>query len=113
MANERDDEKFGENQASGSRGQQRETGQQDEQAKDLDEQPAASGQASSGQAQPSGGTDTMTTDRKNEDGSGGSGPTGEGFVGSQVKDSSDYLQEKGKTDGDIEGTSDKPPLDGE
>ena len=77
-------------------------------AKDLAKQPAASGQS-----QPSGGGDTMTTDANAEDASGGSNPTGEGFVGSQGKDSSDYLQEKAKTDGDIEETSDQPPLDGE
>lgn len=121
MANERDDKKFGETQGSGSKGQQSETGRQDEQAKDLGEQPAASGgqgaatgQASSGQAQPSGGTDSMTADRNaDEGGSRGSDPTGEGFVGSQGKDSSDYLQEKDKADANIEARSEEPPLDGE
>ncbi|MGH6784148.1 MAG: hypothetical protein ACREBP_05925, partial [Sphingomicrobium sp.] len=123
MGNERDDKKFGENKGSGGQGQESETGKQNAPTGgqgetagqgDTTGEGETAGQEATGQTQPSGGTDTMTDDPSAGRESGGSDPTGEGFVGSQGPDSGDYLQKKGKKDdGDIEGTSDKPPLDGE
>ena len=115
MANEQNDEKFGENQGSPEQRRQDETGKEKDRAggqNDTTGQSETAGQEATGQTQPSGGADTLTGDRKAEGESGSTDPSGEGFVGTQGTDSGEYLQEKGKDDTG-EGTSDKPPLDGE
>lgn len=106
MANERDEEQFGEKNEFGQ-DRKAETGQ--------DKQPPAAqqgafaqqsqqptgeqGQASTGQAEPGLGGDTATL--SNESGGGQSGGTegAGGFVGSQGSGSDDYLREEGSTGG--------------
>ena len=96
MADERDEDQFGENegkagqQPTGQQSQQDEAGKQQGQQGESGQQ----GQSSSGQAQPGGGSETMTGDR-NSQGSGQGGSQGEGFVGSQGSGSDEYLQERG------------------
>ena len=129
MTTERDNQQSGQQQSGNPSASQQPTDQQKTQQSDgqpTDQQPTqqqtgsesqtsatdsqSGGQASTGQAEDS---ETLTDQGQQPcpTGEQSSDPATGAFVGSQGKDSSDYLQEKDKSGNDIEGTSDKSQPD--
>jgi len=97
MADERDEDQFGENEGKAGQQPTGQQGQQNPTAERGQEPMGQQGQSSGGQAQQS---ETMTGDSSGQNKSGQSGSQGEGFVGSQGSGSDEYLQERGGQSGD-------------